>query len=57
MRASQLSAASLLSYAAYITWTCPCPKVNGCHYKNYFLSVGTATLIILYANDFRVPTL
>ena len=46
----QIAAGLLLSYATYITFTCPCAKLNGCHFKSYFASVGLATAIVLYDN-------
>ena len=46
----QMAATTLLAYATYITATCPCRKINGCHYNHYFLSVGLASLLILKSN-------
>ena len=46
----QMAATTLLAYATYITATCPCRKINGCHYNEYFLSVGLASLLILKSN-------
>lgn len=45
----------LLAYATYLTAVCPCRKTLSCHLKQYFLSVGGATLLILAENGF-VPT-
>ena len=49
-RPAQQIAAALLVYAAYLTWKCPCRRIISCHWSHYFLSVGTATSIILYDN-------
>lgn len=46
----QVVAAALLAYATYITYICPCKRLCSCHLKQYFLSVGAATAIILNDN-------
>jgi hypothetical protein len=46
----QQVAAVLLAYATVITATCPCAKVNKCHFKGYLAAVGLATGIVLYDN-------
>jgi hypothetical protein len=46
----QIAASLLLAYAAYITYTCPCAKLNKCHFASYFGAVGLATSIVLYDN-------
>ena len=46
----QVLAATLLLYATFVTWRCPCRRLNSCHLKEYFLSVGAATAIVLQDN-------
>ena len=55
MRASQLAVASLTTYAAYITWKCPCSKTLSCHLNEFFLSLSAAAVITLACNDFKMP--
>tara|TARA_Y100000768_G_scaffold388182_1_gene382653 strand:+ start:2572 stop:2739 length:168 start_codon:yes stop_codon:yes gene_type:complete len=54
MNASRLAVASLTTYAAYITWKCPCHKTLSCHLPHFFLSITSAAVITLYCNDFKV---
>lgn len=46
----QTVVALLLAYASYITFWCPCDRVISCHLKDYVLSVGTASAIVLHDN-------
>jgi hypothetical protein len=46
----QKIAALLLLYASWVTYKCPCDKVNSCHLPQFFLSVGGATAIVLHDN-------
>ena len=49
-RLRQRIAAALLAYAAYITYNCPCRKINGCHWRPFLLSVGVGSAIVVYDN-------
>ena len=55
--ASQLVASVLLAYATYITYTCPCDRLNGCHLPQYLMSVLAATFIVVTENGGVVRTL
>ena len=41
-------AALLLAYAALVTLKCPCKRLNGCHKKEFLLSVGGASALVLH---------
>ncbi len=49
-RDKQRAAALLLLNAAYVTWYCPCGRINGCHKGEFFLSTGVATAIVAHDN-------
>ena len=53
----QLLASMLLAYATYITFTCPCDKLNGCHLPQYLTSVISASAIVFIDNGGVVRTL
>ena len=48
MKTRQTVASAALLYAAYITYKCPCARINGCHKSNFLLSVGLASAIVAY---------
>ena len=50
MNHQKTAATVLLGSATYITATCPCAKLNKCHFKAYIAAVGLASAIILYDN-------
>ena len=41
---------ALLAYATYVAYKCPCRKTLSCHLPHFFLSVGTATALVVYEN-------
>lgn len=40
--------ASLLAYASYIVFKCPCRRIVSCHKPHFFLSVGGATALVVH---------
>ena len=46
----QATGAALLAYASFVTWRCPCNKINSCHLKEFFWSVGAAVALVVYDN-------
>ena len=45
----------LMMYGTYITAKCPCKRTLSCHLREFFLSVGTASALVLYENRLLSP--
>jgi hypothetical protein len=44
-----------MAYATWITVKCPCERTLGCHKREFFLSVGGASMLVAYENGFLSP--
>lgn len=54
MRCQKL-VAILMAYATWITVKCPCERTLSCHKREFFLSVGGASMLVAYENGFLSP--
>ena len=41
---------ALMAYATWLAYKCPCDKTLSCHLPEFFLTVGSATLLVAYEN-------
>jgi len=44
-----------LAYAAYITATCPCDPLLGCHLPHFFIATLAPVALVLYLNLNKPP--
>jgi len=47
---TQYLVVTLLGYATYISYKCPCKRTLSCHLPHFFWSVGTASALVAYEN-------
>ena len=46
----QMIATAALLHAAWVTFWCPCRRLCSCHKKDFLISVGAATALVLHDN-------